>query len=105
MQATKHSFKVTLLFPLHDNDGNPFEEEVWRWWMREMTRLRQGFTDLGVVEGWWQKHSDQNRWIVMNVKSEREVDTIRDFLRSARKKFRQKAMYLDYHLVRFEEVK
>ena len=87
MQGTKHWFKVTLLFPLHDNDSNPFEEEVWRWWMREMTRLRQGFTDLGVVEGWWQKHSDQNRWIVMNVKSEREVETIRDFLRAVRKKF------------------
>ena len=40
----------------------------------------------------------------MNVKSEREIDAVRDFLRVARKKFRQKAMYLDYHSVSFEEV-
>ena len=97
-------YKVTLLFPLRDNDGNLFEEEVWRWWLREIAQLCRGFTDLGVVKGWWQNYSDQNRWIVMIVKSEREVDAIRNFLRVARTKFRQEAMYLDYHSVYFEEV-
>ena len=104
MLGREHWYQVTLLFPLRDNDGKPFEEEVWRWWLQKITQLCQGFTDLGVVEGWWQKHSDQNRWIVMNVKSGQEVDAIRDFMRAARKKFRQKTMYLEYHLVYLEEI-
>ena len=48
--------------------------------------------------------SDQNREIVINVKTEREVASIREFLQEARKKFRQKKMYFEYHPVFFEEV-
>ena len=57
-----------------------------------------------VVKGWWQGHSDQNRWIVAVVRTENEVRRIRDFLRQARATFEQKAMYLEYHGVYFEEV-
>jgi hypothetical protein len=105
MQGSQEWFKVTLLFPLYDNDGNPFPEDVWDWWRNGMTALVRGFTDLGVVEGWFKGQSDRNRWIVVIVKTENEVDTIRKFLQSARLKFRQDAMYLEYHLVRYEEVK
>ena len=41
---------------------------------------------------------------MINVRTEREVASIREFLQEARKKFRQKKMYLDYHPVFFEEV-
>jgi hypothetical protein len=105
MQGSQEWFKVTLLFPLYDNDGNPFPEDVWDWWRNGMTALVRGFTDLGVVEGWFKGQSDRNRWIVVIVKTENEVDTIRKFVQSARLKFRQDAMYLEYHLVRYEEVK
>jgi len=48
--------------------------------------------------------SDQNRSIVMIVKTEREIEALREFLVLARKKFRQHAMYFDYHRTYFEEV-
>lgn len=63
-----------------------------------------GFTDVGVVTGWWRGYSDQNRSIVIIVKSAHEVDAIRNLLREARVRFRQEAMYLEYHDVTFEEV-
>ncbi len=104
MQSNPKSFKVTLFFPLRDNDGNAFEEETWDWWRDEMQKLLRGFTDLGVVRGWWNGKSDRNRWIVIIVGTEKEVNRIREFLKLARRKFRQDTMYLDFHPVHFEEV-
>ena len=104
MVEPTHWWKVTMLFPLFDNDGNPFAEAIWRWWRIEITRLARGFTDTGVVTGWWQGMSDQNRSVVIIVKTEREIDALRRFLVRARKKFRQRAMYFDYHPTHFEEV-
>jgi hypothetical protein len=63
-----------------------------------------GFTDMGVATGWWRGYADQNRVIVLVVKSMREVHAIRDLLREARIRFRQEAMYFEYHRVSFEEV-
>ena len=100
----KTAVKVTLFFPLYDNSGDVFDEEIWKWWRENLTVLLKGFTDMGVVHGWWQGHSDRNRWIVAVVRSEQDVRRIRGFLRLARAKFSQKAMYLEYHGVHFEEV-
>ncbi len=104
MGGTRDWFKVTLLFPLQDNEGNPFPEEVWRWWSDEMTKLVGAFTDRGVVRGWWGKRSELNREVFMVVKTQREVDALRAFLRRARQKFKQDVMYFEYHPVHFEEV-
>lgn len=101
MKQRKEWYKITLLFPVFDNDGNPFPAEVWSWWADELAELVKGFTDRGV----WHGQAELNREIFMVVKTKREVDAIRDFLRRARRKFRQKVMYFDYHHVRFEEVK
>jgi len=105
MRKKCNALKVTLLFPLFDNEGNFFEEEIWGWWRDEMSKILTAFTDMGIVTGWWLGQSDRNRWIVTVVKAQKEVDRIRDFLRLAREKFKQEAMYLDYHPVHFEEVK
>ena len=103
MESTK-GLKVTILIPLQDNDGDPFDLATWSWWNDELTELVSGFTDLGVVTGWWRGYSDQNRVIVVIVKTMREVDALRELLRQARVRFRQEAMYLEYHEVVFEEV-
>jgi hypothetical protein len=50
-------------------------------------------------------YADQNRVIVVIVTSTREVEAIRGLLRTARRRFRQEAMYLEYHRVFFEEVR
>src|SRR5215212_4319495 len=67
------AIKVTLLVPLADNDGEPFDLITWSWWNDELTELVSGFTDLGVVTGWWRGFSDQNRIIVVIVKTTRCV--------------------------------
>jgi hypothetical protein len=100
----QNRIKVNLLFPLFDNDGKPFDEIVWDWWRSELTRIVSGFTDMGFVTGWWQGHTDVNRWIVIVLDRGAPLDPIREFLQEARGRFRQKKMYLDYHPVFFEEV-
>ena len=105
MAKTPQGLKVTLLIPLNDNDGEPFDIVTWSWWNDELTALVTGFTDLGVVTGWWRGYADQNRVIVIIVKSTQEVDAIRRLLTEARARFRQEAMYLEYHRVFFEVVR
>lgn len=104
MPEAAAGFKVTLLIPLLDNEGEPFDLETWSWWSDQLTSLVSGFTDHGVVTGWWRGYSDQNRMIVLIVSSMNEVDAIRQLLREARIRFAQEAMYLEYHNVFFEEV-
>ena len=114
MASEANSFKVTLLFPISDNEGQPFSEEIWSWWRDELTRLIFGFTQMGVVrawwegrglaQGWWRGQSDQSRWLVIVVKTETEVNKIREFLRVARVRFSQDKMYFECHPVHFEEV-
>ena len=72
MNESGDHFRVTMFFPLSDNDGNAFEEEIWEWWRDELTKILSGFTDLGVVSGWWQGQSDQNQSIVAIVESEEQ---------------------------------
>jgi len=103
--TTPTGLKVTLLIPLNDNDGEPFDLETWSWWTDQLSILVSGFTDLGVVTGWWRGYADQNRVIVIIVKSIREVEAIRRLLIEACSRFRQEAMYLEYHQVYFEEVR
>jgi hypothetical protein len=105
MAKAPTDLKVTLIVPLNDNEGQPFDLATWSWWNDQLTSLVSGFTDLGVVTGWWRGYSDQNRVIVIIVKSMREVSAIRRLLSQACGRFRQEAMYLEYHRVFFEEVR
>jgi hypothetical protein len=98
-------FKVTLLLPLTDNDGEPFDIATWSWWNDQLTSLVAGFTDHGLASGWWRGYVDQNRVITVIVKSSEEVSAIRELLVEARMRFRQEAMYVEYHDVFFEEVR
>jgi hypothetical protein len=52
----KQHFKVTMFFPLGDNEGNAFDEGTWDWWREGIKNLLPGLTDLGIVDGWWQGH-------------------------------------------------
>lgn len=101
---SEHSYyKVTMFFPLFDNDDNPFDPDTWDWWRDEITKLlKEGFTEMGTVVGWWEGGTDQNRWIVAIIKGAEQLEAVRAFLGLARPKFRQKAMYLDWHNVEFE---
>ncbi len=104
MINTPSHFKVTLLIPLTDNDGQPFDLPTWTWWNNRLTSLVIGFTDHGVATGQWRGYTDQNRIIVIVVKTMREISELRQLLVDARKRFGQEAMYFEYHSVFFEEV-
>lgn len=99
------AYKVTLLIPMQDNEGQPFDLSTWSWWSDELADLVDGFTDMGVVTGWWHGYTDQNRAIIVIVRLMEEVLAIRSLLVRACKRFRQEAMYFEYHSVQFEEVR
>lgn len=94
--------KVTLIFPITDNSGEPFDAEVWRWWQRALIELGD-YTELGVGEGTFRGHTDRNRIVVMVVPPN-ALARIRTFLKEARRQFKQDAMYFEYHPVEFELV-
>jgi len=104
--VTNNAYKVTMFFPLRNNNDEEYGLEVWDWWQERITTILVGFTDLGQVKGWWFGHSDENRWIVAVVKSEQEVEVLREFLEMAatKKYFDQEKMYLDYHPTCYEEI-
>jgi hypothetical protein len=60
---------------------------------------------MGVATGSWRGFTDQDRVIVVVVRSATEVEVLRQLLREARLRFRQEAMYFEYHRVNFEEVR
>ncbi|MHB2018635.1 MAG: hypothetical protein ACYCW6_16935 [Candidatus Xenobia bacterium] len=95
------ALKVTMLFPLADNEGKAFDHNVWDWWLDEIALRFDACTDLGNVQGYWEGYSDHHRMIVM-VLPESELRNVRLFLQEAGVRFRQEAMYLDYHPVVLE---
>lgn len=102
----ENSFKVTLLFPLFDNQAVPFSEEVWSALYDRLMQLFMGFTESGVVKGWWLGHSDLNREIFIIVHTVDEVYKIKtEIAQWGRKHFRQEAIYFECQRIYFEEVK
>jgi len=100
----ENAFKVSLLFPLVDNEGNPFEEEIWDSLYNKLFQLFRGFTEPGIAKGWWLGHSDLNRMIFIVVPTEEEIEQIKDLARWARTQFRQDAMYFECQRIYFEEI-
>jgi hypothetical protein len=105
VEYKSNAYKVTLMFPMQDNDGKAFPRSVWKRWRLEMGRLLSGFTDAGLVEGHWQQQTDLNKIVFIVVNSETKVNELRDFLREARVRFGQKAMYFEFHPVFQEDVR
>lgn len=94
--------KVTMLFPILDNDGNPFDDETWSWWYDALQKALGGaYNEPGQTMGHWEGYNELCRWIVA-VADKRSLDQIYAFLHEAQRRFRQKAMYLDYHPVIFD---
>ncbi len=102
VELQPNAFRVHLLFPLADNEGEPFDQDVWAWWRDQMTTLFRGFSIMGTVEGWWEGYTDEHRSVAVVVNSDGELESIRSFLAEARPHFRQEAMVLEVSAVRFE---
>ena len=41
-----NAIKVTMLFPLLDNEGEPFSAEIWDWWLDQVVTFGEGWTPL-----------------------------------------------------------
>lgn len=106
MEFRPNAFKITLLFPIYDNKGEPFPESVWDWWRSEFTKTVPGYTELGQVVGWWQGQTDRNRMVYVIVKSDdtARIQKLRDFVASARSQFDQEAMYFEMHPIQYEQL-
>lgn len=104
METKPNAVKVTMLFPLLDNNGNPFDEETWSWWMDKVEEVLGDFTEMGLTKGDWRGYADQCRWIMAVIPKDR-LNAVRSFLKEARERFKQKRMYLDFHPVHLELVK
>lgn len=99
-----NKLKVTMLFPIYDNESHPLEREIWKWWKDEINKvLFEGTTEVGPATGLWRGKEDLSRW-VWAIVDEDKLSEIRAFLETARGKFRQEKMYFDYHPTTYEEV-
>ena len=103
--SNPNKLKVTMLFPVYDNDNRPFDLEVYDWFADEIQRIfPEGATEYGgLATGWWHGKKDLSRCIWAIVEEER-LGAIREFLTEAKNKFRQKKMYFEYHPTSYEEV-
>jgi hypothetical protein len=99
-----NALKCFMLFPLHDNHGEPFEQEVWDWWRVNLTLAITGFTETGEVKGWWQGQSDFNRSLYAIITDPERLTGIRSFLQAAGKKMGQEKMYFEYHDTYYDEI-
>ncbi|MBI3273168.1 MAG: hypothetical protein HYZ53_29530 [Planctomycetes bacterium] len=108
--ARSRQVKVTLMFPIRDNDGKPFPLSTWRWWRDEMTRIFGAFTTVGRVTGYWEGMLDDHCLVFAilrpagRARERRALSQVRRFLATAKKLFRQKKMFFEYHPVSYEEV-
>ncbi|MBI5478791.1 MAG: hypothetical protein HY906_08050 [Deltaproteobacteria bacterium] len=96
--------KITMMFPLLDNDAAPFDEGTWSWWRDEIVRVTPAYSELGLAQGRWEGHTDYCRWVMAVIPRDR-LREVRRFLQEARLRFRQKEMYLDFHRVQLESVR
>src|SRR3990172_5772042 len=102
--TSARQIKVTMFFPILDNDGHPFQEVTWNWWRDALQRVLQGsYNEPGTTLGHWEGYTDLCRWIVSVIERGR-LDEIRSFLAEALSRFRQESMYLDYHAVTIEMI-
>lgn len=106
MEFRPNAFKVTLLFPMHDNAGEPFAESVWDWWRAEFTRIIPGYTELGPVAGWWQGQTDRHRmvYVIVGADEDEKIEELRGFVSLARSRFEQEAMYFEIQAVQYEQL-
>ncbi len=46
--SNANKLKVTMLFPIYDNDDQPFEPEIYDWFANEIQRIfPEGATEYG----------------------------------------------------------
>ena len=97
-----NAFKVTIIFPKHYPSGNPVAASVWGGMTTELRELESDFTEVPVSGEWRSEDDDDSRMYFVTVSDIDRVEALQKFVGRWRGPFRQRAMYMDYHPVRFE---
>jgi hypothetical protein len=80
--------------PLADNDGHPFDPQVFIDIKRAVDRLFGGFTILGEREGSYEGQVERSLWIEVFVPSKR-IEEFRELVRATGRALGQRAMYIE----------
>jgi hypothetical protein len=92
--------KVTMLFPLLGNDGEPFSASVWEWWLDNIVTFG-AYHELA-SRGTWRGMTEQHRCVKIVIVDESELQRLEAFLAEAREVFGQEVMYFEAVRVHFK---
>jgi len=102
MQYDANAFKVTIIFPKRYPDARPITASVWSGMTTELRELESDFTEVPLRGEWRSEDDDDSRMYFMTVSDIDRVEALQKFVGRWRLPFRQRAMYFDYHPVRFD---
>jgi len=102
MPYEANAFKVTVIFPQRDPEGNPIAASLWNGMTTELRELESDFTEVPIRGEWRSENDDDSRFYFLTVLDMDRVEGLQKFVGRWRQPFRQRAMYFDYHPVRFE---
>ena len=88
-----NAIKVTMLFPLLDNDGDPFSAETWDWWLDQIVTFG-AYHELA-SRGTWKGRPEQHRCVKIVTTDVSEIERMERFLREAREVFGQEVTYFE----------
>ena len=92
--------KVTMLFPLLQDDGEPFSAGTWEWWLDNIVTFG-AYHELA-SRGTWRGIPERHRCVKIVSTDPFEVERLETFVRDARDVFGQEAMYFEAAKVHFK---
>jgi hypothetical protein len=92
--------KVTMLFPLLHDDGEPFSAGAWDWWLDNIVTF--GAYHEFATRGAWRGNPERHRCVRIVTADESEVQRLESFVRVARDVFGQEAMYFEAARIHFK---
>jgi|ERR1044072_8857539 hypothetical protein len=95
-----NALKVTLLFPIFDNDDAPFPPDLWEWWLVSLVSI--GAYHEFPTRGAWEGRLEYHRCVTLVLQTEEQLRKVEEFLREAREKFGQDVMYFEATQVHFK---
>jgi hypothetical protein len=92
--------KITMLFPIVGNDGEPFSAGAWSWWLDNIVTFGP-YHELA-TRGSWKGIAEHHRCVKIVITDESELPRLEAFLREAREVFEQEVMYFEAVRVHFK---
>jgi len=94
-----NALKVTMLFPIFDNNDAPFPPEVWGWWLVSIVSI--GAYHEFFTRGAWEGRLEYHRCVTLVLQTKEQLRKVEEFLEEARERFGQDVMYFEATQVHF----